>query len=336
MREACRGSQTNQCGIDIAVLENDLLRVQILAGKGADVYELRYKPFDADVLLKMPDGLRCFEGRDLARQRLTWYSELTAGGWQDVLPHRALYIREPGAEPLRIEQSAAGAAATLPWQTRLESLAAEVALVCSLRVPDSPLYVEKRFCLRQGEPTLVIDERVRNVSESRFDFTWTQHPAFGSDLLHGDVALSVPACTVFDPVRYSRQPQEGVAACEHPFDAVVLSDGAITSLARVELRSAPANSNRFFVLRGMDQGRALLFNRTRGLGVKLEWDLSLFPFIRYWYRNDARYFALGIEPSNDSFSSLEDSLRNGTFTRLEPGAEIATTFRCGIVLSEQA
>lgn len=33
---------------------------------------------------------------------------------------------------------------------------------------------------------------------------------------------------------------------------------------------------------------------------------------------DARFFALGIEPSNDSFASLDDSLRNGTRTRLEP------------------
>ena len=40
------------------VLENDLLRAVILADKGADVYELVYKPAGADVLFKAPWGFR--------------------------------------------------------------------------------------------------------------------------------------------------------------------------------------------------------------------------------------------------------------------------------------
>ena len=37
MAKRCEGSRTRQYGIDIAVLENELLRVSILTGKGADV-----------------------------------------------------------------------------------------------------------------------------------------------------------------------------------------------------------------------------------------------------------------------------------------------------------
>ncbi len=333
MAERCAGSRASQYGIDIVVLENELLRVSILSGKGADVYELRYKPLDADVLVKMPGGLRCFEGRDLSQRRLTWYSELSAGGWQDVLPHRGLW--ESGGRVFRIEQPSAGAAATVPWRSTLTPLEHEVILDCSLRIPDSPLHVEKRFRLREGTAALEIEEQVRNVGDGAFSFTWTQHPAFGSDLLRGEVVLDVPRCTVFDPARYALEPGAGVRAYEQPFDDVTLSDGSKTSLARVEPLSAAANSNRFYALRGLGEGRAVVFNRTRGFGARLDWDLALFPYLRYWYRNDDRFFALGIEPSNDSFASLDDSLRNGTYTRLEPGHALSTRLRCGIVAGEQ-
>ena len=100
-------------------------------------------------------------------------------------------------------------------------------------------------CTPRGGATgaaLEIEEHVANVGDGRFDFTWTQHPAFGSDLLRGEVVLNVPRCTVFDPTRYAREPQAGVGAYEQPFDAVTLSGGATTSLATVEaLGSRPVD-----------------------------------------------------------------------------------------------
>jgi hypothetical protein len=329
----CAGSRSTQYGIDVAVLENDLLSASILTGKGADVWQVRYKPLGADLLLKTPEGLSVFEGRDLKRHRLTWYSELSAGGWQDVLPHRGLYLKEPGADPLRIEQPNSGAAATVPWQCRLTTGEQAVVLDCSLRVPDSPLCVEKRYRVTEGQAALVIEERVKNVTGSPFVFTWTQHPAFGADLLKGDVVLSVPPCKAFDPTCYSANKTAGLQACEQPFDAVVLKDGTTTSLATVDPRTNPTNSNRFYALRGLSEAWAVVFNRTRGFGARLEWDLSQFKFLRYWYRSDSRFFALGVEPSNDSFASIDDSIANGTYTMLDPGQELATSLALRVVLA---
>ena len=45
-------------GLGVVILENELLRVTILADKGSDVYEFLYKPLDVDFMWRAPNGLR--------------------------------------------------------------------------------------------------------------------------------------------------------------------------------------------------------------------------------------------------------------------------------------
>ena len=58
-RDFCRVAETvtGRCTRTV-VLENEMVRVAILADKGADLYELRYKPRDLDVLWKAPWGFK--------------------------------------------------------------------------------------------------------------------------------------------------------------------------------------------------------------------------------------------------------------------------------------
>ena len=45
-------------GIRMVILENELLRIGVLAGKGADIIELNYKPRDLDFIWLTPGGVR--------------------------------------------------------------------------------------------------------------------------------------------------------------------------------------------------------------------------------------------------------------------------------------
>ena len=38
-------------------LENDFLRIGILVGRGSDIFEFRFKPFDCDFMLYLPKGI---------------------------------------------------------------------------------------------------------------------------------------------------------------------------------------------------------------------------------------------------------------------------------------
>src|SRR5438552_17637040 len=79
--------QTLGRGVRILRIENDLLAATVLLDKGADIYQLIYKPHDLDVLWKSPWGLK-EPGRGVAstfQSSVAWL-EAYGGGWQEIFP----------------------------------------------------------------------------------------------------------------------------------------------------------------------------------------------------------------------------------------------------------
>ena len=80
-------------------LENDLLSTTILLDKGADIYDLVYKPAKTDVLWKSPWGLKeSGRGFDSAFDSQTAWLEAYAGGWQVLFPNGGFPNTYRGAE----------------------------------------------------------------------------------------------------------------------------------------------------------------------------------------------------------------------------------------------
>ena len=44
-------------GMQVIWMENDFLRIGILAGRGSDIFEFRYKPLDLDYMLRLNKGI---------------------------------------------------------------------------------------------------------------------------------------------------------------------------------------------------------------------------------------------------------------------------------------
>ena len=68
-------------------IENDILAATVLVDKGADIYQLIYKPQGIDVLWKSPWGLK-EQGRGVQStfsSAAAWL-ENCAGGWQEIFP----------------------------------------------------------------------------------------------------------------------------------------------------------------------------------------------------------------------------------------------------------
>ncbi len=319
----CKIHEVVDNGIKKLYMENNLLKVSILTGKGSDIYEIIYKPQNMDILLKTKEGLNPYKDRNLYEHRLTWYSELFTGGWQDVLPHRGVY------EDIEITQQIAGIAATLPWDYEImENSQAAIRVKCFVTLPVVPLYVEKTFCLQHDAPKLYINETIKNIGESVIKFTWTQHSAFGGEFLDENVEIGLPSCIAFKAADFSKENRQDLASYEEQVDEVTLANGNKHSLLKVNHRNA--NEELFITLKNLEQSQVVLFNKEKQVGVRYCWDPETFPYIRYWYKNSEEIYTVAIEPSNDYFLSIKDSLAHGTYLSLQPGQEHSTWLTCEI------
>jgi hypothetical protein len=54
MSETCRATASQQPGPRLISIENDLLQATLLPDRGADIYQLIFKPRSMDVLWKPP------------------------------------------------------------------------------------------------------------------------------------------------------------------------------------------------------------------------------------------------------------------------------------------
>src|SRR5207253_1028399 len=69
------------------VLQNDLLRITVLAGRGADIVEFLYKPLDIDFMWTSPGGRPPQESAYPPPDPLNCFGYYYAGGWQELFPH---------------------------------------------------------------------------------------------------------------------------------------------------------------------------------------------------------------------------------------------------------
>ena len=81
------------------VLENEVLRVTVLATKGADIIEFRYKPRDLDFLWHAPQPiLPAGRGVPSSARAQGAFLDYFPGGWQEILPNAGPATKYKGAE----------------------------------------------------------------------------------------------------------------------------------------------------------------------------------------------------------------------------------------------
>ena len=76
--------------MQVVWLENAHLKIGVLVGRGADVFEFRYKPQDVNFLLRLPGDIKN-PAKDFVQKRDTnsQMEDYFYGGWQDCLPNSA-------------------------------------------------------------------------------------------------------------------------------------------------------------------------------------------------------------------------------------------------------
>ena len=84
----CRINEYTYRGLKTVFMENELLRVGILADKGTDIFEFLHKPSDTDFMWRSYLGVRQFTNYILTSPPSNGpWLDYYEGGWQECLPN---------------------------------------------------------------------------------------------------------------------------------------------------------------------------------------------------------------------------------------------------------
>lgn len=326
-------------GVPAIVLENELLRVTVLAGLGADVIEFCYKPADLDATWLSPGGPR--DPRQVAgaaADDVSAFLDHYRGGWQEVLPNGGAPSRYRGAA---LAQH--GEVSGLPWDAEVTADdAAMVEVTFSVRTTRLPLRVSKTMRLAAGAAELAISETVTNEAAVPVAVMWGQHLAYGPPLLAPGWRIKVPNGLVViphpDPINPPLRQVRPGGPWEWP--VVPAASGGQVDLSVVPAWGAPSD---IVYLSGFTEGWYELLNPAGATGVRVQWDAAVLPYLWLWTEVGAtrdypwwgQGRVLGLEPfSSYPSSGLDEAVTNGTALTLPAGGERKLRWRVGIVDAE--
>lgn len=310
-----------------ATLENGALKITVEPSRGGDIRSLFHKPTGTEFLWDRCEGRPTGAGETGAGAE---FLDQYAGGWHEMLPNFGPG-RLHGAE-----FGLCGEATLLEWDAELERADPEETCLClDVRLRRLPLRLTKRLRLRGEEPTLLIEETLRNEGAQEIEFSWGHHPAVGPGFLSPDCEIETPGGRVraVGPGGETAAIEPGT---EGRWPLIAGSGGSQLDLSRV--RPYAPGWEEDLCLPDVRAGWVGVTDRRRRLGFGLAWEREAFPHLWIWQNFGGRFdypwygssYCLGLEPLSSFPFDIEDVLRAGTQRSLAPD-EALTTRLCATV-----
>ena len=325
-------------GLPAVVLENDIIRVTILTGKGADVVEFNYRPHDLDIVWLSPGGIRNpNDFLSTSPDPLATFVDVYPGGWQDVFPNAGAPALWNGAQ-----FGQHGEICNLPWSVAIvEDTEDRIVVRLSVRGQKFPSSIERTVSLNRADAGLNISERVINTSSVPVDAMWSQHITFGYPFVTPGSKITLP---------------EGVTGLSHDADVGATGrrlspaakftwpnapalEGELLDLSIVPPRNTPSDLVYLTDFPG-DTGWYQVTHPAQPVGVRVEWSTATLPYLWYWqefggttgYPWYGQVYTIGLEP-NSSYptNGLPDAVANGSAMKIGPGEERSFSMRVAIV-----
>lgn len=324
----CRiNDQVKLHGIDALLIQNELIQVVVLVGKGGEIVQYLYKPLDVDFLWRGPSPLHNPRHFPTGGGQPASFFDHWSGGWIEVVPNGGPANEYKGA-PL----SFFGDTTHIPWQYRiLEDTPECVRVAMWVQTHRVPLLLQRILTIETGKPALYFEERLTNLGKEPVDFMWGHHPVVGPPFLDESCRLSAPASRV--EVLHDEDGPDYRFGLHQVGAWPVIQD---RHQAPLDLRKIPppdSHSMDNCYLSEFTEGWVAVSNTRRNVGFGLAWDPSVFRYIWIWealgggigYPWYGRTYNIGIEPwSGFPCAGLTEAIRRGTATRLEPGHSLDT------------
>jgi hypothetical protein len=322
-------------GLDLLVLENQLIRVGVLIGLGADICEFNYKPLDLDFVPVWGEGTRVpIASGGPPASGLGSFHDDYRGGWQEVLPNGGAPSEFRGAS-----FGQHGEVARLPWDCALlEDTDASVTVELTVSLVRSPLRLTKRLRIDRTSAVLEVEEELCNTAGITQDAMWGQHLAFGRPFLNEGCIVELDAGARVVPHEFEHTvPVRRIAPhMTHEWPVVTSSDGGSTDLSKIPPAGSPTE---MAYLTDLKTGQYRVRNEHR-VGVELRWDLATFPFLWLWqelgettdYPWFGRAYLVGLEPfSSYPTNGIASAVENGTALKIAAQATKRTSWSIRVV-----
>jgi hypothetical protein len=289
-------------GLRTIIVENSLLRLIILPEAGAKIWQITYKPHDADVLWNNP---RIGPARLPMNSR---YDDVWSGGWDELFPNDEIAAISGDVYPDHGELWSG------EWQAEPFQSATELGVTLHFTTPISAIAVEKTILLRRDESKVYFSHVFTNTGNSPFPFLWKLHPAMAVSPQH---RIDFPAMKV---VLEPAFPGTLDGAPQHNTWPVVKIGNR-----EVDLRRIPCADDRqlyFFYGTDMNAGWCALTNTQTGLACGLKFDPSVFPcaWLFATYGGWRNYNVAVLEPCTGYPLNFEAMQKAGRHKELAPGA----------------
>ncbi len=324
--QGCRVSDAwTYRGLKTVVMENELLRVVVLADKGADILELVHKPTDVDYLWRSPWGVRDpSKFVPTTGSPLGLWMDFYEGGWQTVFPAGG-FPSSHGAADLGLHAEAS----MVPWDCQIvDDTPEKVSIRCWIRTVRMPFYFEKTLSLTTGSPVLQVDEFLVNEGKETVPCVWGEHIAIGAPTLSPDSVIDLPGGTL---ITHPEEDPNGrlKADTRKPWPWAEDLDGNPVDLSKLPPRSIEAYDMAYIT--DMPEGWYALTNQSTGVGLGVVFPKDVFKYLWYWqslgggygYPWYGRTYNVGLEPfTSFANNGLGSAIENGTAVNMEPGQRL--------------
>jgi hypothetical protein len=318
-----RVREVDYLGMRLVILENELLRIGVLAGKGSDVVEFNFKPRDLDVTWLTAGGVRNpTDYLSTSPDPLATFIDTYAGGWQEIFPNGGEASTYLGAQ-----FGQHGEVCNLPWDVRLdEDTEQTVAVTFSVRGQKTPFLIEKQLRLIAGEPTLHLAETVTNESDVPLHAMWGHHLTFGRPFLNESCRVRLPDGVQIIPHPVPIHPD---GRRVKPDQRPVWPNAAGADGVPIDLSVLPPRGtlSELVYLTGFHDAWYQVEHPGKEIAFRVEWDAATMPYLWYWQEFGAshgypwygRHYNIGLEPfSSYPTNGLAEAVANRTALTFGP------------------
>ena len=304
-------------GMRTVFLENEKLRVGVLADKGTDVFEFNYKPRDVDFVWLTAGGVRNPTSYlSTSPDSLATFLDYYPGGWQEIFPSGGTPSSYLGA---RFGQH--GEVSNLPWDYEIvEDVEDVVAVRFSIRTQKTPFRLEKTLRLCSGGSGLCVEETLTNESEVPLHVMWGHHIAFGRPFLEEGCKIRLPeGVTVVlneEPLHSGGRRVKGGRRYTWP-----TAEGESGGIVDLSILPEAGTMSEMLYLKTLREGWYEVENPKKALALRVEWDVEQMPYLWFWQEYGAsgfypwygRHYNIGLEPfSSYPTNGIEEAVSNGT------------------------
>ena len=308
--------------IPVVVLENDLIRMTVLAGRGADVVEFLYKPIDLDLVWLTQWGIPTKKTAKNYPADVDTFLEGYPGGWQSVFPNGGAPSSVNGVDFAQHDE-----VSLLPWEYEVLSDSEDLIVVeFSVLTRKTPFRFTKRFTLQRNSSSVGISETAENLADSNERAMWGFHFSFGAPFLAEGSTIRLPNNA--DVIPHS-EAISSVGRRLGTTEEFKWPTGKNEQSNSIDFSVIPPRGEKseMLYLKNLSEGWYQIENSDKRIGIRVSWDITTMPYLWYWQEyggaKDAPWFGehynIGLEPfSSYPTNGLAEAIANGTALKFAP------------------